>query len=272
MSSNAANLFRFSNIDFSGGGNLDGSPSTAAVPKDKELKRATTVNRKAKKSSELRALLTTEQLCDIWEKIRADTDARRALARLGEAGFRISHLKPMDATFKYPSWADYIAALPLLSDKPSTRRIYLKTRLRKYWPLVRELRRFADKWNAPFVEVKIFACKDHSRPGIRTLRKDLLKAASMLEHFLSWDYYVRYSNRRNAVIAELRWTIRERTGRPHDRELNVLIDAAFRAAGYKNACHIDSTTLDRIEKREKENREKVNRRVRSLIKAHSPSL
>jgi hypothetical protein len=94
----------------------------------------------------------------------------------------------------------------------------------------------------------------------------------MLEHFLSWDYYVRYLNSRNALIAELRWTIRERTGRPHDRDLNILIDAAFRAAGNKEGCYIDAATLDRIEKRQKESRVKANRRIRSLISAPAPSL
>jgi hypothetical protein len=119
------------------------------------------------KSIEYSELINTEQLCDIWEKIRTDTDARRALGRLDKAGFRISHLKPMDATFKHPNWADYIAALPLLQNKPSSRRVYLKTRLRKYWPLVRALRRFAAHWNAPFVEMKIFSSKDIPRATYR---------------------------------------------------------------------------------------------------------
>jgi hypothetical protein len=87
----------------------------------------------------------------------------------------------------------------------------------------------------------------------------------MNERFLSWNYYVRYVNRRNALIAELGWTIRERTGRPRDRELNALIDAAFRAAGCNKGCYIEPTTLDRIEKREKEGRQRVNRRIRELI-------
>ena len=62
---------------------------------------------------------------------------------------------------------------------------------------------------------------------------------------------MRYINPRNSVIATLRWTIRDRTGKPHDRELNVLTDAAFRAAGYKDGYYLDSATLDRIEKRQR---------------------
>jgi len=122
------------------------------------------------------------------------------------------------------------------------------------------------------VEVAIFGKRDYPVSAISSLSEDLLKAASMLEHVLSWDYLVQYLNPRDALIAGLRWTIRERTGRPHDRDLSILIDAAFRAAGYKEGCYIDSTTLDRIEKRQKESRVKANRRIRSLISASAPSL
>src|SRR5580700_4064283 len=99
-----------------------------------------TKKKEASKSSEHTERLTTERLCDIWEKIRSDAQGRRALRRLDEAGFRISHLTPTDATFRHPSWADYIAALPLLPNKPSTRYIHSKIRLRKYRPVVEELR------------------------------------------------------------------------------------------------------------------------------------
>jgi len=224
--------------------------------------------------SEHPKLLTTEQLCDIWEKIRSDSGARRALERLDEAGFRISHLEPTDATFKHPSWADYIAALPLVPNEPSSRRIHSKISLRKYRPLVQELRQLAAKMNlnVPFKEVTIYGSRDFPWSTTGALRDDLLKAATILEHFLSWDQCVRNLNPRNALIAELRWTIRERTGRPHDSDLNVLIDAAFRAAGFEEGCYIDPTTLDRIEKRQMESRIKSDQRIRHLISASSPSL
>lgn len=216
-------------------------------------------------------LFTTEELCDIWEKIAFDPRAQRALKRLDEAGFRISHLKPKDATFRHPNWADYIAALPLVPNKPSTRRIHRKASFRKHWPLVRELRRLAAIMDMPFADLEILGRRDCPSPASGTLREDLLMTASMLEHFLSWDYCVRYLNSRNALIAELRWTIRERTGKPHDLELNALMDAAFRAAGYKDGCYIAPTTLDRIEKRQKESRIKAHRRFRCLIDTPAPS-
>jgi hypothetical protein len=67
------------------------------------------MKRRASKSREPAEPFPTEQLCVIWEKICSDTDARSALERLEEAGFRISRLKPSDGTFKYPRYADYIA-------------------------------------------------------------------------------------------------------------------------------------------------------------------
>jgi hypothetical protein len=235
------------------------------------IRSATAMKQKANKSSESRELLTTERLCEIWQKVRTDSDARKALNDLDNAGFRISHLKPSDATFMRPNWADYVAALPLLPNTPSTRRIHLKTEFRNYRPLVQELRQFVAEWDAPFVEVKVFHSQHDSVDAISTFRKDLLQAAATLDHFLSCDYYVRSVNQRNQLIAELRWTIREKTGKPHDRELSVLIDAAFRAAGREEGLYIDSTTLDRIEKRAKETRVKANRRIRNLIKTRAPS-
>jgi hypothetical protein len=223
-------------------------------------------------SSEHTELLTTEQLRVNWEKIRSDPDAHSALERLNEAGFRISHLKPNDATFKYPTWADYIAALPLVPNKTSTRRIHSKIRFRKYWPLVQELRVFAAKWNTWPFAVEILSERDYPLPALRKVQDDLLKTATMLEHFLSWDYSIRTPNVRHALIAALRWTIRQRTGKPHDSELNVLIDVSFRAAGFKEGCYIDPTTLDRIEKRQKENRIKAHQRIRDLNNTASPSI
>jgi hypothetical protein len=218
----------------------------------------------AKKSSEQSELLTTQRLCEIWEKVLSDIDARGAFERLGKAGFPISHLKPNDATFKRPSWPDYICALPLLPNKPSTRHIHDPTSPQKYLALVQELRELAGAEGA-FREVVIFARRDYSAVG--TLREDLLKTASMIENYSYWHYCIRHINPRHALIAELRWTIRHRTGKPHDRELNILLDASFRAAGYKDGFYMDPNALDRIEKRQSESRAKVMRRIRERMEA-----
>jgi hypothetical protein len=229
------------------------------------------MKKKASKRSEHTEPLTTKQLCDIWEKILSDSDGRRALKRLDEAGFRISHLTPSDATFERPCWADYVAAIPLLPNRPSTRRIHRKIKLRKYWPLVLELRQFAANVASPFTVVTVLGARGCLDSDKSLSRDDLLKAATVVEHFLSWDYCVRNLNPRHAVIAELRWTIREKTGRPHDNELNALMDSAFRAAGSKEDCYIDSTTLERVEKRQRESRVKAHQRIRRLLSTSPPS-
>jgi hypothetical protein len=222
------------------------------------------VKKSARKSGEQSVPFTTKQLREIWERIRYDNIASSALRRLDKAGFQISHLVPRDATFKHPNWTDYIAALPLLPNKPITRRFHSKTEVRKYWPLVRELHRFAAMLNDPFADVHVFGVRDLSMTAIRDLRDDLLKASSTLNHFLSWNYYVRDRRTRNALIAELRSTIRLRTGKPHDRELRILMHASFQAAGHEEGLRINSNALDRIEKRERESRKRANQRVRSL--------
>jgi hypothetical protein len=204
-----------------------------------------------------------ERVLNVWTTILQDSDARRALKKLSEDGFAISHLTPTDATFKHPSWADYIAAIPFLPNRLSRRRIHVKTRLQKHRPLVGALRKIAQQLNDPFCDVSIQGDKDLSVDEVLRLSKRLNETAEFIEKFLSWDWCTRDRNPRNAVIAELRWQIRWRTGRPHDAELAVLIDAAYRAAGVKSGVFIDATALERIEKREKEGRVKVAGRLRS---------
>jgi len=111
--------------------------------------------------------------------------------------------------------------------------------------------------------VAILSPKDLATKEVLDISRRLRDTADFLEHFFRWDWYTRDQNPRNAIIAELRWTIRHRTGRPHDAELSALIDAAYRAAGIEEGCYIDATALDKIEKREKEGRVKATRRLRS---------
>ncbi len=208
--------------------------------------------------------LTLGQLNDVWQKVRRDPDAAKALARLERDGFPIGHLKPQDPTFKQPCWADYIAAITFLSNRPSRRQIHRGRTLRKHLSLVAVLRRFAWKVNDPFCDKTVVSAQDLSIEEMRNLGKRLMETAEFLEKFLSWDWYTRDMNPRNSLIAGLRWTIRWRTGHPHDRELAILVDAAFRAAGINEGYYLDATTLDRIEKRDKEGRVKATGRLLHL--------
>ena len=215
--------------------------------------------------------LDPKKLQDLWSKILKDRDAQQALKRLRKDGFRISRRTLRDATFRHPSWAFYIAAIPLLPNRPSRRRVHNHKALRKHRSLVGALRQLVKEIDDPFCDVSIVSKIDYPKGEISSLRKRVNEMADFVEQFLSWNWYIRDRNPRNALIAELRWNIRERTGRPHDSELGVLIDAAFRAAGVNEGFYIDATTLDRIEKREKEGRVKATLRLRSLLNRISPS-
>ena len=207
---------------------------------------------------------TVSQLCDVWNGVIQDREAREALNRLQRDGFHVAHLKPRDPTLKRPNWADYIAAIPFLSNRPSRSRIHRSKSLRRHLSLVSTLRRLAENIDDPFCEVRIVGTRDHLLEEIVGWARDVTNTADFLETLLSWGWYTRFLNSRNHAIAVLRWQIRERTSAPHDRDLGILIDAAFRAAGRKEGLYLDATTLDRIEKRETEGRVSATRRLRSV--------
>jgi len=209
------------------------------------------------------------QLNSVWNGILKDEDGRAALGQLKRAGFNIEDLRPQDSTFQHPSLADYVAAIPLVENRSSRSHFHRSVSLREHLPLVPALRNFARRFDDPFCATilnwTVSTAIEHSEklPNLAD------KAASFLEKFLSWDWSIRERNPRNALIAELRWTIRDRTGKPHDRELSTLIDAAYRAAGRREVC-LDNTTLDRMEKREKETRVKSIRRLNSQARSSPP--
>jgi len=207
-------------------------------------------------------LPTLGQLNSVWNGVLKDPEAQRALDRLEQAGFKIKHLSPHDPTFHNPSWADYIAAIPFLENLPVRRCFHRGKTMRKYWPLVKALRDFERQLDDPFSSVSRITTKDADIQLGKDLRGLAAGAANFIEKFISWDWCVIKRNPRNSLIAELRWTIRERTGKPHDRELYTIIDAACRAAD-RDGLYLDNATLDRIEKRVTETRVKAAGRLNS---------
>lgn len=207
-------------------------------------------------------LPTLDQLNSVWNGVLNDVTARGALDRLKREGFDIGRLTPHDPTFKRPSWADYVAAIPLLENRPTRTRVHRPGVLGKHRPLVDKLRDFVRWLDDPFCAVSFVRTRDTDIPLDESLRDLAAKSASFLEKFISWHWRLTERNPRNALIAELRGTIRMRTGKPHDRELSTILDAACRAAGRKELL-LDNTALDRIEKRAKETRVKAFRRLMS---------
>ena len=213
--------------------------------------------------------LNLRQLQNVWRKVIQDKDARRALKRLARDGFAMSKLIPQDATFLHPNWADYLAGIPLVPYRASRRRTHRSHSFYKHRGVVRAMREFAANAKGPFCDYTIAGREESDPSDLRDIGRRLEEAAELVEKFLSWNWYMREKNPRNALIAELRWTVRSRTGKPHDAELSTLIDAAFRAAGHPEGIYIDSTTLDRIEKREKESRMKATARLRARLSVGS---
>jgi len=207
-------------------------------------------------------LPTLDQLNSVWSGVLEDVTAREALDRLKRDGFDIGSLRPRDPTFHSPSWADYVAAIPFLENRPARSHIHRPGVLRKHRPLVDGLRDFVRRSDDPFSAVSILSTRDADIPLGENSRELAAQSASFLEKFLSWDWLVTERNPRNVLIAGLRWTIRHHTRRPHDRELSTILDAACRAAGRKELL-LDNTALDRIEKRAKETRVKAFRRLKS---------
>jgi len=203
--------------------------------------------------------LPLSRVKEVWEKVLDDPDAKLALKRLEQDGFPIAHLTTADPVCQVESWADYIAALPFLPNQPSKTRVHRHRSLRRHRILVHAIRDLAEKVDNPFVEKRVIT--DAALPS--NLGKHLRELADSLERFLSWDWYTREINPRNSRIAMLRWTIRSRTGKPHDRELSGLIDAAFRAAEVQE-LYLDATTLERIERLAKEGRVKATCRLQGL--------
>jgi hypothetical protein len=142
---------------------------------------------------------TVSQLCDVWNGVVQNREAREALIRLQRDGFHVTHLKPRDPTLKRPNWEDYIAAIPFLSNRPSRSQIHRSKSLRRHLSLVSTLRRLAENMNDPFCEVRVVGTSDYSLEEIVGSARHVTNTADFLERLLSWDWYTRFVNSRVAV-------------------------------------------------------------------------
>jgi hypothetical protein len=210
---------------------------------------------------------TADELKAVWRGVLADSDARKALAKLKRDGFAIDHLTP--GTPNYETWADYIAIIPFLPNRHSRRQIHRGKTLRKHLSLVRAMHHFSAKAKDPFCEIQVDQKSITLLEASREFGAEVGRAADVIEQFISSNWFTRDRNPRNAVIAALRWMIRYRTGTPHDSELAALIDAALTAAN-KECIFLEPRTLERIEKRELEGRVSAACRL-NYVSGKSPS-
>ena len=105
-------------------------------------------------------LPTLGQLKSVWSGIEKDPAALAALEQLNRHGFNVQHLSPRDPTFRSPSWADYIAAIPLLPNRPSRSYFHRRISRVKHLPLVNALRDFARQFDDPFRETGLISTGD----------------------------------------------------------------------------------------------------------------
>jgi hypothetical protein len=135
---------------------------------------------------------TLDQLSGVWRRILDDPNAKRALAKLKRDGFAIAHLMPHD--LRYPCWADYIASIPFLPNRPSSRQIHRGKSLRKHLPLLTVLRQFAAKANDPFCEIRVVTGNETLIESSRDFGNELGQAADLIQKFISSNWYVRGRN------------------------------------------------------------------------------
>jgi hypothetical protein len=210
---------------------------------------------------------TLHELQAVWRKILENPEAVGALARLKRDGFPISRR----ALNEHPSWASHIASIPFLPNRDSRPRLHRGKSLRKHMSLVNFLREFAAETNVNFCEIRIRRGNEILLKDSREFSAELSQAADLIEKLISSNWSVRHQNPRNTVIASLRWTIRDRTGSPHDLELANLIDAAREAAG-KQPIYLGPQRLARMERLELEGRGKAASRLEFVSgKSTSPS-
>jgi hypothetical protein len=201
--------------------------------------------------------LQHENLNKIWQAIRKDKDGARALAILKKHGF---DLERIPVTFN--TWPGIIVSIPFL---PSRRaRSWLLSRPYGLRLAIRFLRQLARSLRSPFSRIEA-----SDRAGVIYMQASdemdpvrLIKTADFLEKVSSWKWVITEHNPRQNTIAYLRWEIKSRTKEPHDTELADLLDATFRAAGFKEGFHMTFESLKKTETIERETRKAARRKLR----------
>jgi hypothetical protein len=194
---------------------------------------------------------TEAELKRRWREIQRDRCGSSALKSIKDAGWDLSAIPLDDHT-----WPAIISAIPSLANrkagsepqpapKESAQRIIL-------W-----LRQVAGAGEEGCV---VEARDPHERTTYMGGAKEIAPArlrdvADAIEDLALRKRWVltRHNPQQNA-IASLRWTVRERCGRPMDDEILDLLDAAFRAAGKESGVPFTVEALKKVETTERKTR------------------
>jgi hypothetical protein len=199
--------------------------------------------------------LQHEHLYRIWRAIRKDKDGARALAMLKKHGFDLERI-PVG----FHTWPGIIASIPFLPSRRARSRI-----LPRPYGLrltIRFLRELARSVESPYSSVEA-----RDRRFIYTKASDEMKpqrfmeTADFLEKVHSKKWVITEHNPCQNAIADLRWEIKWRTKKSHDKELTDLLDAAFRAGGFKEGFHMTLESLRKTETIERETRKAARRKL-----------
>ncbi len=206
--------------------------------------------------------LQHEDLKRIWQAMRKDKDGARALAILKKHGFDLERI-PVD----FHTWPGMIASIPFLPSRRARSRLLSRPHgLRLAIRFLRELARpLASPYSRveardPRARVIYMGAPDEMNPWRLTETADFPE--KVLELF-SWKWVIAEHNPRQNAIASLRWEIKWRTKKPHDTELADLLDAAFRAGGFKEGFHMEFESLKKTETTERETRKAARRKLLS---------
>ncbi len=200
--------------------------------------------------------LQHEDLSRIWRAIREDRNGARALAILKKYGFDLERM-PVE----FHTWPGIIVSIPFLPirrarSRPLERPYGLRLAIR----LLRELARSLAQ---PYLRVEA-----RDRAGVIHMQLSdeihpvrLMETADFLERVFSFRWVITEHNPRQNAIASLRWEIKSRAKKPHDTELIDLLDAAFRAAGFKEGFRMQFESLKKTETAERETRKAARRKL-----------
>jgi hypothetical protein len=201
--------------------------------------------------------LQHEDLSRIWRAIRTDKEGARALAILKKHGFDLEK-----KAVEFHTWPGIIVSIPFLPIRRArSRPLERPYGLRLATRFLRELARCLATANLR-VEAR------DRRTGVIHLGASdemnplrFMEIADFLEKVFSWRWVITEHNPRQNAIASLRWEIKSRTKKPHDTELIDLLDAAFRAAGFKEGFQMQSESLKKTETAERETRKAARRKL-----------
>lgn len=203
--------------------------------------------------------LQKEDLNRIWRAIRKDRYGARALAILKKHGFDLERI-PVESY----TWPGIIASIPFLPKRRARSR--LLSRPNGLRLAMRFLRELARSLKSPYSRVEAHdprAKVIYMRASDELNPLPFMKAADFLERVSSWKWVVAEHNPRQNVIASLRWEIRWRTKKPHDKELADLLDATFRAGGFKQGLYMTFESLKKTETTARETRIVARRKLLS---------